>query len=350
MSKKSAIKIGMIYACSVIGVGFASGNEVLNFFSAYGFNGFAGILVSSFVFSVFGYMIVDISFKTGLYNMSKCYRYICGPAFSSFANIVGICFYFSLFFLMLSAWSTVLDEYFKLPVLFEYSIFIILFFLYNIFDLQRKSISSFIRVIILAGTAMVLSYIVFMRLIDVFSTFGVIKYNLWYVSALMYVGYNSFVSSELICKACETADSKQSAQAGGIIGGCFLFILSFFFNLIFILWYNKNHNFPLLDMLEQGHSSVKLIFTIILSVCILYSGFNSGAIMVEKISVIMKTNKILTLVCISLVSLVAVPVGFTRLINFIYPFFGITGLIILILFLTTALIKNLKITKNSNEL
>ncbi|HBN84746.1 MAG TPA: hypothetical protein DDZ89_12975, partial [Clostridiales bacterium] len=192
--KNTWISIGMIYACSVIGVGFASGNEIIHFFTSYGMSGFYGILTASAIFSFVGFLLVNMCFRTGSYQLSDCYKATGGPFFASFAGLVGTLFSFCLFVLMLSAWTKILDEIHAIPVYLRYIIYVILFVFYCVFDIQNKPLAGWMRLLILSGTGTVLFTIVSGQLIHTFS-YLVTGYRSWFLSAILYIGYNSFVSA-----------------------------------------------------------------------------------------------------------------------------------------------------------
>ena len=56
-------KIASAYIGTVIGAGFASGQEVLQFFSAYGWLGLFGVLTSSLLFFFVGYSVLRFGYR-----------------------------------------------------------------------------------------------------------------------------------------------------------------------------------------------------------------------------------------------------------------------------------------------
>jgi uncharacterized membrane protein YkvI len=86
--------IGLIYACSVMGVGFASGNEILHFFTSYGMKGFYGIVAASVLYSFFGYAVVRTVYKTGADRLIDLYKAAGGQYFAGFAHVTGTLFSF----------------------------------------------------------------------------------------------------------------------------------------------------------------------------------------------------------------------------------------------------------------
>jgi uncharacterized membrane protein YkvI len=56
----NSFKIAATYIGTIVGAGVASGQEVLQFFSAFGIIGIWGIALATFLFFLFGYMILRI--------------------------------------------------------------------------------------------------------------------------------------------------------------------------------------------------------------------------------------------------------------------------------------------------
>ena len=144
--------IGLIYACSVMGVGFASGNEVLHFFTSYGMKGFYGIVAASVLYSFFGYAVVRTVYKTGADRLIDLYKAAGGQYFAGFAHVTGTLFSFCLFVLMLSAWTKIWNEIVFVPPLYAYALYVLLFYLYCIFDIQSKPFAGWMRLLMLCGT------------------------------------------------------------------------------------------------------------------------------------------------------------------------------------------------------
>ena len=56
---KNIFRVASIYVASVTGAGFASGQEIMQFFSAYETGGFWGILLAGVLFSAVGCIVLD---------------------------------------------------------------------------------------------------------------------------------------------------------------------------------------------------------------------------------------------------------------------------------------------------
>ena len=63
MSKNSnlsgILKVAGVYITTIIGAGFASGQEIVQFFSSYYEGGFYGIILAGILFAIIGYVVLD---------------------------------------------------------------------------------------------------------------------------------------------------------------------------------------------------------------------------------------------------------------------------------------------------
>ena len=99
--KKDLIVSG-VYISSLIGAGFASGSEILHYFSKYGKSGFWGILISSILFGILATSILQISQEHNCYSFSSFLEKIFGTKFSKIINVLTILFMMCVFTAMIS--------------------------------------------------------------------------------------------------------------------------------------------------------------------------------------------------------------------------------------------------------
>jgi uncharacterized membrane protein YkvI len=59
----STFKIAAAYIGTIVGAGFATGQEILRFFACYGKPGILGLAVSALLFAFFGYVIMFLGHK-----------------------------------------------------------------------------------------------------------------------------------------------------------------------------------------------------------------------------------------------------------------------------------------------
>lgn len=100
----------------LIGSGFATGQEVLQYFSAYGFKGILGVIV---VFILFLYVGIDFSVVGNKYkfkNGNEIYKYYCGNIIGSFYDYFSIAFIYMSFIVMIGGAGATINQQYGLPV------------------------------------------------------------------------------------------------------------------------------------------------------------------------------------------------------------------------------------------
>ena len=55
---KNVIKMAGAFAAYLIGSGFATGQEILQFFASYGIQGLWGVLIIAILFAIFGFVVM----------------------------------------------------------------------------------------------------------------------------------------------------------------------------------------------------------------------------------------------------------------------------------------------------
>lgn len=96
----------------LIGAGFATGQEVMQYFTSYGFAGVAGILVVFLLFLYVAYEFVAVGYRRKLANSGDVYRFYCGRWVGGFFDYFSILFIYLSFVVMLGgAGATVSEHY-----------------------------------------------------------------------------------------------------------------------------------------------------------------------------------------------------------------------------------------------
>lgn len=76
MNWKIAFQVAATYVGAVMGAGFASGQEIQQFFANFGYWGILGIVLSACLFAALGWIMIDLQerWRVSTYSdFSKCY-------------------------------------------------------------------------------------------------------------------------------------------------------------------------------------------------------------------------------------------------------------------------------------
>lgn len=109
---KKVITYAGAFIALLIGSGFATGQEIMQYFTAYGGLGFVGIFLCFLLFVLIGTELIESGYKEKYENPNDIYEAVCGPWLGKFYD------YFAVFFLFLSytvmvagAQATAVEQY-----------------------------------------------------------------------------------------------------------------------------------------------------------------------------------------------------------------------------------------------
>lgn len=112
--KKAIILAGAIIAL-VIGSGFATGQELVQYFTAYGLGGFAVIAVFAIIFIYYNYNFAKVGSEQKYEVGNDIYRYYCGKYLGTFFDYYSTLFCYMSFFVMVGGASSTLTQGFGVP-------------------------------------------------------------------------------------------------------------------------------------------------------------------------------------------------------------------------------------------
>ena len=100
---------------TLIGSGFASGQEVMQFFTSYGIPGIAGSLVTTALFAVLGAVFMNYGYKHAKSADFSSFRFFCGKYVGTFLEWFTILFCFLVGIIMISGAGATFNQYCGLP-------------------------------------------------------------------------------------------------------------------------------------------------------------------------------------------------------------------------------------------
>ncbi|GAW90915.1 YkvI family membrane protein [Calderihabitans maritimus] len=197
MQKKlSTFAIAATYVGTVVGAGFASGQEVLQFFGFYGKWGLIGIIISTVLFIFFGISIMELGHELKAKSHLPVIRAAGGRWTGTAIDAVITFFLFGALVTMAAGAGAIFVEQFKLPALWGSLLMVILTLVTVLLGISRVIESiSFIAPILLTS-------VLVLSLATVFSNPQAFIVNLnwsntakaavpyWPLAAILYASYN----------------------------------------------------------------------------------------------------------------------------------------------------------------
>ncbi|MFZ3103027.1 MAG: hypothetical protein WA131_09880 [Desulfitobacteriaceae bacterium] len=109
---KTVFQVAATYVGAVMGAGFASGQEIQQFFTRFGYRGLAGIIVSAALFALLGWIILDLQNYWKVSSYPDFFLHLLGKHWGKWADaLVSILLYIGML-AMLSGSGAIFTEYF----------------------------------------------------------------------------------------------------------------------------------------------------------------------------------------------------------------------------------------------
>ncbi|MBR5236092.1 MAG: hypothetical protein IKW06_01785 [Clostridia bacterium] len=324
----SLLKIASIYVGTVLGAGFASGQELLLFFARFSRRGLVGCLLAGALFCILGALILSRSHSLCKKTPKAYLNTIFGDSGARVLSAVIMVFLCVSFCVMLSGSGAFFVERFSLPVYAGIVVTTLLCLLVFLFDLKGLSVLNLILApIMLVGTLYVCFYALVTSNTSVWLP-QVSSHGRFLPYALFYVGYNMLTSVAVLVPAAGLSPDKKIAAFGGVLGGLVLSCMAFFACLA--LYFNHgvwNSDLPLLLLSEKAGMVAYFVYSAVLYMAMLTTAVSTGFSVVQSLqSTGMSQKKAAVFVCIA-----GMPLSFIKfsvLMKNTYVFFGVLGVVL----------------------
>ena len=228
-SRKSGIvQIAAVYVGTIVGAGFATGREIVEFFSQYGLYGFLGIIMTGYLFIILGTKIMLLALSINAQTYQELNSFLFGAKWGLVVNYLFFMMLFGVTAVMLSGAGAVFEEQLGIPKMIG-----ILFTIGIALIILHKGVQGLVGVNLVVVPMMILfSVVLFVgRLqspdfhVDLLAIPENVKYWDAIVSPFLYSAFNlGLAQAVLIPLAYEVKDPKI-IKGGGIVGGICLTVI-----------------------------------------------------------------------------------------------------------------------------
>lgn len=326
-------QIAAVFIGTIVGAGLASGKEITQFFTTYGYVSFLGIIFTGLFYIFMCSIISKISIKYSLNSYSEVISIVSPNLLGKVIGIITTFYLLSSASIILAGSGALLHQYFGIPKIIGSLIMAFI----SALVLQRETnglveINSLIvPSLIIVLTTIMIMYILFSGdnlSFESIKSLEPIKSNGSIVSTILYSGYNILCCCGVIVPlSCEIGNRKTMIK-GIVIGSVILTILCIFINLMLIVNqpYIYQYEIPLLYVTNRFGKPIQLMLLFI----ILAEMFSTEVSDVYSISkTLNKSFRVKYKNAIIVVLIIALPIsliGFSNLISILYPMFGLLSL------------------------
>lgn len=336
---KKSFQIGSAFVGLIVGAGFASGQEVMQYFTSFGIWGTAGGVVTTALFIFLGYTFAQLGTNLKANSHKEVLYYIGGRFVGPVLDIVITFFLFGVAVVMFAGAGSTFNQMFGVsPVVGS---IIMAAIVISTLLLNTNKIIGIIATItpyLIAVIFVILIYSIFTMDLSLTEADELARQqpsatSNWLLSAFLYVSYNLAAGAALLIIMTGNEKDKKVASMGGILGG---FILGMLIILIHIAMFVRidvvaGKDMPTLELASQIHPAVGILTAIALLGMI----YNTAVGMLYSFTVRFTAPESKTyrpaVIVIGSLGFIASLIGFTTLVGSVYVVMGYLGFALIVL-------------------
>lgn len=326
-----------------IGAGFASGKEIYLFFFKYQVYGILGIIVSAIFIGYIIYKVLNISKKNNIYNYNEFLNYLIKNKLIKIIliNIIDV-FLIISFCIMVSGFSAFIYQEFNINIIIGF-----IFMLICSYCAFKRKATGIIKInnILIPIIIFIIFFIVIKKVnlyelnfinglngevfnINNFINNCKIENFKFFIFSILYANYNLLTIIPIVVTMSNVTKNKKEIKYSSIICSLIIFILSM---SIFAILSQSNFNVSNLEMpvvFIVGRYGIfyKYIYCLVVGIAIFTTAISVGYGYLQNYENNKeKYNK--KIILLILCSIIAIPIGFSKLIELLYPIFGGIGLV-----------------------
>jgi len=327
-------KIAATYVGTVVGAGFASGQELLQFFVSYGSAGFIGTAITGLLFAWLGSQLLTLGSRLRATGYHEIIYYLCGVRIGRALDNLIAFFLFGGLVIMLAGVGTVFRDFLDLPYNTGLAVISGAIFITVLFGVKGiASANLIVTPFLVVFTIMIgLNSFEYHGLDHSLLTFEpqpmLQPAPHWLLASLLYVSYNLVLGATVLGPLGAQIGSARVRALGGLIGGLILAVLAAFISVVIALHYPDvlHYEVPMLyvSSIQQSWSHYAYALTVLKAMysTALASLFGCATKMEHATGLTFR----LSILVVMAASLICSQFGFASLIGMLYPIFGYVSL------------------------
>ncbi len=340
MKKKkplSVFTIAATYIGTVVGAGFASGQEVLQFFGYFGLPGMLGLVLTTVLLAFFGYLILDLGRRLNADSHLPLVRYAGGKWVGTAIDWVITLFLFGGLVTMGAGAGAIFTEQLGLPFFWGSLAMIVISLVTVLTGIAGVVTSiSFVVPLLLAAVFGVAIYTIttdfgaLASTLRVYANPGKAPVPFWPLTALLYASYNLVLSVAILAPLGSMSGARK-LKTGAILGGIGLGVGATAINLSVLTHIGRAANFEIPMIYVAGTISplARTGYTIVLLAEIYTTAVSSLYGFVARLARQGTSKYRLITTGAGVMAFGLAQFGFSKLVGTLFPAVGFAGLLLL---------------------
>ena len=328
---RKILKAVFVIIGALIGAGFASGQEIYIFFYQYGINGIFGIIISSILLGFVTYKVLCICKENEVTNYKSFLEiFIKKEKQLEIFNMIMNIFILITFYIMIAGFGAYFEQQFGIYSLIGSIILSLICYFVFLKDVSGLIKVSQYIVPLLIGSLLIIG----ISVIDSKNILEISHYVTentnwkWILDSVLYGSYNTILLIPVLIALRKLVSNKKEQGIISIVTTILVIVSSL---IVFFIFTQvdvdiKNLEMPAVYVASKISVVFKYIYGFIILSSILTTSISLGTSLLENIAHTKKKYKqYAILICVS--SVLVSNMGFSNLVNVLYPIFGYIGLI-----------------------
>lgn len=322
------LTIALIYCGTVFGAGFASGQEIFQFFSRWGIWGIFCSVLIGILFSVFGYIICFFAKKFQFQNAGAYFSYLFPKRLARTVSFICTSFLVVTFSIMISGCGTLLYEQCGVrPVIGGTASLLLCYWI------MKNRVGGLAKLNAVLTPMMFLGVTVLC--IMCLTSEGSLAYRTLsqgsakaVLSGALYLSYNIVSAASVLVPCALVAKTPKRAGAGGVLGGILVAVPLVLLSVLLVVFpETQTDALPFFALVGIKYPALRFFCAVILFSAMLTTAASAGVSVLSGAQA-KHTGKRAFFLC--LFALFASLLPFSALVATMYTLFGLCGFVLVI--------------------
>ena len=339
MSYKNVVGIALSFIGLLVGAGFATGQEVVQYFTSFGISGMWGILVAGLVMTLAGTVFLQLGSYFHASEHNQVFRNITHPIISRILDVAVILTLFAVGFVMLAGAGSNMEQQFGWPAWVGSLLMLVLVMVTGMFDVDKVSqVIGLLTPTIIIAVLFVGTYTLLHMPESVDAAISASEaiespISNWLVSALNYNGLALILAVSMSLVIGGDNISPREAGVGGIVGGAVYAVLMGIagFSLLMNAENVGDSDIPMLTLVDNVHPVLGVIMAVIIYLMIFNTAIGMFYALGKRLSSGNESKYRIIFIAGCLAGFAVSFAGFKALMQYVYPVLGYMGIVLVVI-------------------
>lgn len=354
---KRTFSIAMAFVGLTVGAGFATGQEVIQYFVSFGMNGIWGAVLAGIVMTITGSVILQVGSYFLADEHRMVFRNVAHPIVSRFLDLSVTLTLFAVGFVMLAGAGSNLEQQFGLPAWAGALIMTGVVLAAGMLDVEKVSqVIGALTPLIIVAVLFAFVYTLINMPADTSHLSEIAKgadspVSPWILSALNYNGLALLLGVSMSLVIGGNYSSPKEAGIGGVMGGALYTVMLIIAAITLYLNIDtvQDSDVPMLELMNNINPTLGVIMAIIIFFMIFNTAIGMFYALGKRLTASTDKSFRPVFVVVTLIGYGISFVGFETLMTYVYPVIGYIGMVMIVVMIAWWLRSRARISLESKR-